>query len=65
MSVIELEKAIASLPEEEFSKLAKWFEEYMADKWDRQIEEDAKTGKLDTLLKQVGAEIDAGLSKPL
>jgi hypothetical protein len=65
MSVTELEKAIARLPEKDFSILAKWFEEYRADKWDRQIEADAASGKLDQLLKKADEAIDAGLSTPL
>jgi hypothetical protein len=52
MSLIELEQAIAGLPEKEFSKLAEWFEEYLAEKWDRQIEADAKSGRLDHLAKK-------------
>jgi hypothetical protein len=65
MSVTELETAIAGLSKQERSQLAKWFQEYMADEWDRQIEEDVKAGRLDHLLKQVDGDIDAGLSKPL
>ena len=65
MSVIELEKAIADLPREQLSQFAKWFQEYMADEWDRQIEKDAAAGKLDHILKKVDEDIAAGRSKPL
>ena len=65
MSVIELEKAIANLSAEELARFAGWFEEYMADQWDRQIEQDAVAGRLDQILRKVDKDIDAGRSTPL
>ena len=51
MSVDELEKAVAALPPDKFAKFRTWFEEFAADAWDRQIEADAKSGKLDKLVE--------------
>jgi hypothetical protein len=65
MSIKEIEQAITELPAEELTELAAWFSDYLADVWDRQIERDLKTGRLDTLIKEVEAEYDAGLSQPL
>lgn len=65
MSVLELEKAISQLPAEELSQFAKWFEEYMADEWDKQIERDVAAGKFDKIFAKVDADIDAGRSTPL
>jgi hypothetical protein len=65
MSVKEIEQAIAKLPAEELTELAAWFSDYLADIWDKQIERDLKTGRLDALIKEVEAEYDAGLSQPL
>jgi hypothetical protein len=65
MSVLELEQAIAQLPAEELSQFAKWFEEYMADEWDKQIERDVAAGKFDRIIAKVDADIDAGRSTPL
>jgi hypothetical protein len=65
MSVLELEQAISQLPAEELSKFAAWFEEYMADEWDRQIERDVAAGKFDHIIAKVDADIDAGRSTPL
>jgi len=45
----ELERAIASLPEEEYRILRCWFLERDWEKWDGQIEEDSAAGKLDFL----------------
>ena len=60
MSVLELEKAISQLSTEELSRLAAWFEEFMADQWDKQIERDAAAGKLDHIIRKADKDIDAG-----
>jgi hypothetical protein len=48
----ELEMAITSLPEEDYSQLRRWFLERDWEKWDREIEADAESGKLDFLLQE-------------
>ena len=48
----ELELAIASLPEEDYSQFRRWFLERDWEKWDREIEADATSGKLDFLLEE-------------
>jgi hypothetical protein len=53
--VEELEKAVTSLPEEEYSQFRRWFLDRDWDQWDREIEADAATGKLD-FLRQEAAE---------
>ena len=55
MSVQELESAVSHLALEEFA----------ADVWDRQIEADARAGKLDHLISQADAEFEAGRCTPL
>ena len=45
-TISEIESAIRDLPQEEFWKLAEWFDEVKADAWDAQIEADAKAGRL-------------------
>lgn len=50
--VEELEKAIDALPEEEYAQLRKWFSEKDWQKWDRQIEADSQSGKLDFLVQE-------------
>ena len=42
-----------------------WLEEYHAQMWDKQIEEDLEAGRLDALLAEVDKEYEAGLSQPL
>ena len=53
MSKVERIKIeIESLPDKEYSKLRQWFSERDWEKWDRQIEEDSGSGKLDFLIKE-------------
>ena len=65
MTITELEQAVALLSEPELSRFRAWFDEYYAQMWDKQIEEDAKSGRLDKLIAEVSEEYNAGLSKPL
>ena len=65
MSVKEIELAIVQLPSAELSELAAWFEEFWADKWDKQIEEDVSAGRLDALIQQAEREFATGNCKPL
>ena len=65
MTITELEQAVTKLSEQELNRFREWFDEYYAEMWDKQIEADAKSGRLDDLLAEVDEEYNAGLSKPL
>jgi hypothetical protein len=65
MSVQEIEAAVTQLPIPELTQFGAWFEEYQADLWDRQIEEDAQAGRLDALGRQADQEFEAGRCLPL
>ena len=65
MSVQEIEMAITQLPAEKVTDLLQWLEEYHAEIWDQQLEDDLASGKLDRLLAEVDAEYEAGLAQPL
>jgi hypothetical protein len=60
-----LEQQIRELSAQELAELRRWFVEYDADAWDRQIEADANTGKLDHLMEEALAEYKAGKTRPL
>ncbi len=47
MSIEELQSAVAQLPAEELDRFSRWFEEFLAEQWDRQIEADILAGRLD------------------
>ena len=64
-TVQEIENAITELPMNEIDELLGWLAEYHAELWDRQIEEDAKAGRLDAVVAEAEREYKAGLAKPL
>jgi hypothetical protein len=45
--------------------VADWLQEYREELWDKQIEADAKAGKLDSLIKKAKAGYRAGKATPL
>ena len=65
MSITEIKTIISQLPPTDLADLTEWFEEYQADLWDKQIEEDALAGRLDALATQANQEFDAGRCRPL
>lgn len=65
MSLDELETAVAKLPAEQLAAFARWFEEYLADRWDRRIEADIRAGRLDEAGRRADADFEAGRCKPL
>ena len=60
MSVEELEKAVSELPREDLTRFFSWFQNYMAEEWDRQIEKDLNAGRLDKLIEEAKDDIAAG-----
>ena len=66
MTEIEkIEKRIEGLSPEELAKFRSWFIEFDARAWDRQIEADSKTGKLDRLVNSALADYKSGRSKEI
>lgn len=64
-SLTEIEAAITQLSEVEMRQLANWLQIYLEDTWDKQIEADAKSGRLDKLIQLAEADITANRVKPL
>ncbi len=58
-TLLEIEAAIKQLPESDVRQLAAWLQTYLDETWDRQIEEDLASGKLDNLIAQAEADIAA------
>lgn len=63
--VERLETDIKSLTADELAALREWFQTYLSDEWDQQIEADAKAGRLDHLAEEALAEHKAGRTRPL
>ena len=63
--VKQIERAITQLSAKDLAELMSWLEDYHAQVWDKRIEEDLETGRLDALLAEVDEECEAGLPQPL
>lgn len=61
----QLEQQIVELDASELKALRAWFERYDAEVWDRQIESDAKSGKLARLAERALRDHQAGRSTEL
>jgi hypothetical protein len=61
----KIETAIEELSPDELQQLASWFAEYHADAWDKQIEADVASGRLDGLAEKALAHHRAGRTSPL
>lgn len=64
-TVQEITQAISRLPREELARFREWFEEFDASAWDKQIESDIESGKLDGFANQAMADFYAGKCKEL
>ena len=61
----DIEKAVSSLSPDELAEFRAWFEAFDADQFDRKLERDAQSGKLDRLADAALAEFDEGRSREL
>ena len=59
-SVSEIEAAVKELSREELAKFRRWFQEFDAEAWDRQFEEDALSGKLDAFAEEAFEDLRSG-----
>lgn len=66
MSELEqLEQRIQNLSPEELAKFRQWFIEFDHLLWDKQIETDSKSGKLDHLVAEALADFKAGKAREI
>jgi hypothetical protein len=66
MSKVEnIEQKVEALTPAELAAFRRWFLEFDAQVWDRQIEEDVRKGRLDKLAEEALAAHRAGKSKEL
>ncbi len=64
-TVDEISGAVKRLPKKELARFRKWFAEYDAIVWDRQLESDTQAGKLDALIREAQRDHRAGRTKSL
>ena len=60
-----IKKAIDALPEDEYAQLRQWFSEKDWRKWDKEIEADSASGKLDFLVSEALEEKNKGKLRKL
>ena len=66
MSRVEaIEGEIQQLTRDELKRFREWFLEFDAEAWDRQIETDAQTGKLDKLAERALRDYESGRTTEL
>ncbi|MGZ4956336.1 MAG: hypothetical protein ACXV8Q_14620 [Methylobacter sp.] len=58
-TLIDIEEAIKTLPQDDVQQLAVWLQDYINDFWDQQLESDLQSGKLDNLISKAEADIAA------
>ena len=64
-TVEQISGAVRRLPKKELVRFRKWFAEYDAAVWDRQLAEDVEAGRLDALPRQALGEHSAGRTTEL
>jgi hypothetical protein len=64
-TVQEIEQAVSRLSLQDLVHFREWFEEFDAKFWDKQFEQDARSGRLDYLANQAIADFRAGEYKEL
>jgi len=65
MIVEQLQMEIEALPNEEFTRLRQWFAEKDWERWDRQLEADVASGKLDFLIEEASTAKRDGILREL
>ena len=61
----QIEKSVSELNPEEFERFSTWFEALQAERWDRDLAEDAANGTLDELGEFALSEFRNSRTRPL
>jgi len=64
-TVNEIESAVSKLSRDELRSFRSWFQEFDADAWDKQFEEDVHAGRLDALAGEALRDFREGRCKDL
>jgi hypothetical protein len=64
MTLAEIKSAIEALSERERCELNAWLQAWTPDDWDRQMESDARSDKLDALAREATDAYRQGKTKP-
>ena len=61
----DIKNAVSSLSQDQLSQFRSWYEQFDKELWDKQIERDAKNGRLDAIAGAALADHAAGKSRRL
>jgi len=64
-TIQKIKREISMLPRAELFRFRAWYDDFDNKVWDEQIEEDAKSGKLDKMAEQAITDFRAGKYKEL
>lgn len=64
MTLAEIKSAIEALSERERCELNAWLQAWPSDDWDRRMEADARSGKLDALAREAEDAYREGKARP-
>jgi hypothetical protein len=64
MTIAEIKNAIECLSKKERCELNAWMQDWPPDEWDRQMQADVQTGKLDTLAREGEEALCKGECRP-
>ena len=64
-NVKSIETAVEALPPAELAEFRRWFAEFDAAAWDKQIEQDAAAGKLNQLASEALDDFRSGSAREL
>ena len=64
-NIQSLEMAASQLSDNELMQFSEWFEEFVADQWDKRIEADILSSRLDAVGKRADDDYLAGNASPL
>lgn len=61
----QIQQAIVLLPDEEYNQLTNWLTDHDFQRWDKQIENELESGRLDNLTDELHQEYSDGKTQPL
>jgi hypothetical protein len=64
-NVKSIEEAVRALPLQDLAEFRRWFAEFDLAVWDRQIDADAQSGRLDDLLAEAEVDFQSGQVREL
>lgn len=64
-TVEQIEHQLSRLSPQELARFRAWYSQFDANAWDRQLEQDADAGKLDTLAEKALQAHVSGTTEPL